>query len=74
MLKYVLVEDNCSEPTAHRVAEWFRNNNINVLDWPSRSPDLNLVEYMWELLFRNLQQRRQVFRNRAEHLTVITDY
>jgi hypothetical protein len=69
---FIFQQDNCSVHTAHRVADWFGNNNINVLDWPSRSPDLNPLENMWGLLVRNLQQRRQVFRNRTDLLTAIT--
>jgi hypothetical protein len=43
---FIFQQDNCSVHTAHKVAEWFRNNSINVLDWPSRSPDSNPIENM----------------------------
>jgi transposase len=72
-LNFTFQQDNCSIHTAHRVASWFRNNNINVLDWPSRSPDLNPIENMWGLLVQNLTRQRVVFQNRDELLTAITN-
>jgi len=24
------------------------NNNVKVLDWPARSPDLNPIDYLWD--------------------------
>jgi hypothetical protein len=37
-------QDNCFVHTSHRVATWFQDQNINVLDQPSRSePDKEYV-------------------------------
>ena len=30
---------------------------IQTLDWPARSPDLNPIEHVWDMLGRNVRQR-----------------
>ena len=36
--------------TAQIVNNWFCNNEVEVLEWPSRSPDLNIIENAWSLI------------------------
>jgi len=63
-----LAQDNCPIHISRSVRQCYETSDINIIDWPSRSPDINIVENIWKMLSdivydgnqpRNIKELRQ---------------
>lgn len=51
---------------------WLQDNNIDVLPWPSCSPDLNLIENLWGIIVRRIYANNRRYQNVDELKTAIS--
>ncbi|CAF4645019.1 unnamed protein product [Rotaria sp. Silwood2] len=53
---WAYMHDNALAHRSKYTADWFENNHINVLEWPSNSPDMNPIENVWDYMDKQLRK------------------
>lgn len=70
---YLFQQDNAPCHTAHVITTWFEAMDVEKLDWPAQSPDLNPLEHLWDELERRLRARPTRPRNRTELFAMLKE-
>jgi hypothetical protein len=56
---FVFQSDNDPKHTSKLATNWLKDNWVETLEWPAQSPDLNIIEHLWEFVDRNIPQKQR---------------
>uniref|UniRef100_A0A8K9XH84 Tc1-like transposase DDE domain-containing protein n=2 Tax=Clupeocephala TaxID=186625 RepID=A0A8K9XH84_ONCMY len=54
---FLLMQDNARPHAAGVCQQFLQEEGIDAMDWPARSPDLNPIEHIWDIMSRSIHQR-----------------
>lgn len=61
--KWIFQQDLASIHNSTITKAWLKDNKVTVLDWPSKSPDMNIIENVWGILVRRVYAGGKQFDN-----------
>ncbi|GBN41751.1 hypothetical protein AVEN_129756-1 [Araneus ventricosus] len=53
----LFMDDNARQHRARLVRSYLESETIPQMGWPARSPDLNPIEHVWDMLGRRIPSR-----------------
>uniref|UniRef100_A0A674F3R5 Tc1-like transposase DDE domain-containing protein n=1 Tax=Salmo trutta TaxID=8032 RepID=A0A674F3R5_SALTR len=54
---FLLMQDNARPHVAGVCQQFLQEEGIDAMDWPARSPDLNPIDHIWDIMSRSIHQR-----------------
>ncbi|KAL0154047.1 hypothetical protein M9458_050647 [Cirrhinus mrigala] len=54
---FLLMQDNARPHVAGVCQQFLQDEGIDAMDWPARSPNLNPIEHIWDIMSRSIHQR-----------------
>ncbi|KAH0812700.1 hypothetical protein GEV33_010090 [Tenebrio molitor] len=55
---FIFTHDNARPHTARIVTDYLHDVGIDTMNWPARSPDLNPIEHLWDVIGKQVRARR----------------
>ena len=51
-------QNNARAHTSRATRDFLQQNNVNVMNWPALTPDLNPIEHLWDDIQRRLNEEQ----------------
>lgn len=61
--RWTFQQDNASTHRSNYTKNWFESKEVDVMYWPAKSPDLNIIENLWGILARSVYREGRQFDN-----------
>ena len=60
---FIFQQDNVPSHSTQKIMEYFASNNINVMKWPAKSPDLSPIENVWSYMSDQIYHDGTTYQN-----------